>query len=173
MTQIMLEVGSNSLAPVQSAIESALADLGYTIEVLQTEDTSGLKYRLADADLDAVCARLATGELSSVRLRSDGADVAWALLFGPTFGSDCPRPWTGALELRHTQYRPLFEQLVKGKDLDFVVVSQEETLDLTPAAITSTTFPWNDWRLIMAALPSGSAQNQEWVIRAGPAGGRK
>jgi hypothetical protein len=39
MTQIMLEVGSNSLAPVRSAIESALADLGYTIEVLKTEDS--------------------------------------------------------------------------------------------------------------------------------------
>jgi hypothetical protein len=169
LTQIMLEFGSNSLGPVRGAIESALADVAYTIDVLRTEDTRGLEYRPVDVDLDSASAQLTAGVLSSIRLRSDGADVAWALLYGPAFARDRPRPWTGVVELRHSRYQPLFEQLVERGDLDFVVVSQEETLDLTPGSMTSSSFPWDDWRLIKAALPSGPGLKREWVIRPGPA----
>lgn len=169
MTQVMLEIGSSSLGPVRSAIESALADVAYTIEVLRTENTHGLEYHPVDADLDEVCAELTAGVLSSIRLRSVGADGTWALLYGPTFARDRPRPWTGVVELRHPRYKPLFEQLVGRGDLDFVVVSLEETLDLTAGSMTPSTFPWDDWRLIMAALPNGEGLTREWVIRAGPA----
>jgi|SRR5256885_13854566 len=165
----MLEFGSNSLRPVRGAIELALADVAYTIEVLRTENTSGLEYRPVDANLDDVCAELIGGALSSIRFRSDGADVAWALLYGPTFARDRPRPWTGVVELRHSRYQLLFEQLVGRGDLDFVVVSLEETLDLTPGSMTASSFPWDDWRLIRAALPSGPGLRREWVIRPGPA----
>lgn len=165
----MLEFGSNSLGPVRAAVESALADVAYTIDVLRTEDTRGLEYRPVDVDLDNASAQLTRGALSSIRFRSDGADVAWALLYGPTFARDRPRPWTGVVELRHSRYQSLFEQLVRQGDLDFVVVSQEETLDLTPASLTPSSFPWDDWRLIKAALPGAPGPEREWVIRVGPA----
>jgi hypothetical protein len=169
MTQIMVEFGSNSLGPVRGATESALADVAYTIQALRTENTRGLEYRPVDGDLEEVYADLISGALSSIRFKSDGADVAWALLYGPGFARDRPRPWTGVVELRHPGYQPLFEQLVGRGDLDFVVVSQEETLDLAPGSITPPRFPWDDWRLIKAALPSGPGLKREWVIRPGPA----
>jgi len=169
MTQIMVEVGCSSLGPVRRAIELALTDVGHKIEVLSTEATASLEYASVNVDLDAACSALQSGELSSIRLRSDGADVAWVLLFGPTFGSGRAEVWTAAIELRHHKYRPLFERLLKQDDLSVVIVSMEETLDLSPTTIGPSTFPWNDWRLIVAAVRDDA---KHWHIGPGPAARR-
>ena len=169
MTQIMIEFGSTRLGPVRGAIETALADVGYTIEVLTATKTHDLEYQRVETDLETACGELAKGTLSSVRLRSDGAEVAWALLFGPTFGSDRARPWTGVVEVRHSRWQAIFDRIVSLGEVDFLVVSLEETLDLAAGAISAGRFPWNDARLIKAALPTNPGPRREWVMRGGPA----
>lgn len=169
MTQIMLEVGSTRLVPVKSAIESALADIGYTVEVLKKATTTDLEYQRAEADLETTWSQLANGELTSVRLRSDGAEIAWALLFAPTFGPDRARPWTGVIELRHSGWQPVFDRIVSLGEVDFVVVSLEETLDLVPTAISPASFPWSDARLIKAAIATHRGPRVQWAVRVGSA----
>jgi len=169
MTQIMIQVGSTQLAPVRGAIEAALADVGHTVEVLTAAKTPDLEYRRVETDFQTVCNELASGTLSSVRLRSDGARVAWALLFGPSFGSDRASPWTGVVEVRYSGWGPIFDRIVRRGDVDFAVVSLEETLDLVPSTLSALTFPWDDPRLIRAAVPTNLGQPREWVVRDGPA----
>jgi hypothetical protein len=172
MTQILLEFGATTQAPVRRALETALADVTYALEVLPVQHTTDLLYRRVDTDPDQAYAEAVAGDISSIRFRGKGVHVTWALLFAPSFGADRARPWTGVVELTHASYRPLFDQLLKNEGLHFLVASEEETLDLTPALIDPETFPWNEPRIIAAAVQTSSRVKAEWIIRFGPAAAR-
>lgn len=168
----MLEFGAPTLEPVRGTLATALADVGYTVEVLPVQYTTSLEYHQAETNLEQVYANAIGGEISSVRFRSEGTHLTWALLFAPSFGPDRARPWTGVVELRHADYRPLFDELLEEKGLDFLIVSQEETLDLEPDSLDPSTFPWNDPRIIAAAVRKSSGAAREWLVRSGPAARR-
>jgi hypothetical protein len=168
MTQIMIEIGAKSVDPVRNAIGRSLADASFTTEVLVTAMRDSLEYQETDLTLDEAYERLVQGGVCSLRLRSDSPFVAWALVYSPSFGPQRARPWTGAIELRRATYERIFSELLKVEDLDYVIVSQDETLDLPPD-VGGATFPWNDWRLIRGGFASGVRPNRHWTVKLGPA----
>ena len=71
-----------------------------------------------------------------------------------------------AIELTTHGWRRYWERLLQFDGLAFVCVGDEEGVELNDRNLSVSSFPWDEWPLLTAALRGGEAgMSSDWVIR--------
>jgi len=165
MPQVLLEAGSSDLRPIVQAAQVVLGKESFRAERLPSERTHELDYEPAAGAWVDFEDDLSSARASSLRFMVESGSLRWLLIYAPNFDSQGVPWWSLVVETRARDYAELFRSMREVPGLRYVIVSNEDTLDLHEAALDPETFPWDDDRLIRAALVAGGS----WVDRHGPA----
>ena len=162
----VLSIGTWSSDSIIRALNVALTDPPFQVDVLTPEHVHDLVYARAETGLTQVLDSFQSGNTPSVRLEMKNGEVARALLFTPHFAGD-PHPWWAVLvELRSGNPLALFDKVCEMPELAFAALYLEDALTEIPVPLDSSTFPWdNPWLLSAAIMGPGA----ELVIRRGAA----
>lgn len=159
-------VGGPKLAPIVDFLErETRLDTDWWVGVLTADDTASLNYRDSDGPLSKLAARLNSGELASVQMRRQQPSLLLVGLYRPKFCDEPPDQWTCILEGLEDEATSLYGACRQRDDIAFVSLSVNEAPEL-PDDLSAETFPWDDWRLVRAAVRS---PNGDWEERNGAA----
>ena len=160
MPQYVLEFGAEELAPVVDALISWMGQPD-TIEIA-TNEPDAPKYEHTTENLPVVVDRLQRGTLVSVILRGGTPGLRYGLILSPHFNGQRLSKWMGTLESTASDWRPMWNTLLKSDRLSFVCLGSEEGVELSDDQLNVSMFPWNEWPMIIGALRDADGQ---WVIR--------
>ena len=160
MAQYVFEFGGADLAAVADALTSWLG-IPASIEVAK-EQPGGPDYQPTSDGLPNVLDRLRTRALSSAILRSGKPDLRYGLILAPHFNGQPLSQWMGTLESTDSDWKPMWDTVLKNDRLQFASLGFEEGVDLTDDHLTVDTFPWNEWPMVIGALRDADGK---WIIR--------
>jgi hypothetical protein len=168
MPQLLIEAGSLDVHSVVRGAQIALADKPISLERLPSGRTHELKYEPTLRPWRQLEQELRSGVTTSVRLLSTSQALSWGLIFAPRFDETGPPWWKLVIELRTTHYDTTYQALKEIEGIAYVVVSNEDTLDLDAESIAPDRFPWNDERLVRAAVRDSIEGYGSWNEQAAP-----
>ena len=166
MPHVMIETGSVDLGTILQAVRTATAGNEFSIERLPAERTHELEYEPAVISWQELERELASGQSSSIRVTCKSPALNWVLVYAPLFDDEGLPWWSTVIELRSSEYAGVFNSVKALPGILYVVASSEDTLDLDAESITIARFPWDDDRLIRAAVREKATD--AWVERSGP-----
>ncbi len=160
MAQIVIEFGAPTLGTIMDATLSVIG----TPTVIEIELRSGGGQVFAMDYLETLSRQLTDGQVLSATFRTESKEVRYGLIIRPHYGGQNRSIWMGTVELVTTEWRPYWEALLQFDGLSFVCVGDEEGVELTDDNLTVTSFPWDEWPLLVGALRAEEEGNS-WVIR--------
>ena len=167
MSHVVL-AGGHELAPIVAFLERDLkVKPDWWTGALSAAEANSLNYRDIRDPLPALATRLEAGELASIQMRRERPQRLLLGLYSPHFCGEPSSLWRCVLEGAEVEMASFYDALRNIDGVTFVTLSIEEALVLASEDVSIETFPWQDWRLIQAAVRSPSG---EWVERRGPAG---
>jgi len=150
----VLNFGSRHLEATMAALLATWGDRDFRILVLTPERCDTLDYSDFNGGLEKAELSLKAGKLASFQLEEivSGRRMLFAGVYCPNFCGEILSEWTGVVEGFKALPQETFEGLLKIPGLNFVILSRDEPLDLNQELLESSSFPWDDWRLISAAV---------------------
>lgn len=135
-----------------------------SIEVARN-DKNGPNYEREAGDLELALDRLQTGELAVVVLRISQRGFRSALLMAPSIFGGRLSQWMAAIEFTAEDWRPIWDAALSERRASLVCLSIDDDLDLSDDEVSVQTFPWNESRLVAAAVRDAKG---EWVVHENP-----
>lgn len=166
MKLLVLEVGAPSLKSLLSSLRMALDECPDRRATLRGAVGSDLDYRAVSSNLEFECRRLQGGELTSLVVEFTDCPVRSAMVFPPEFDNSGLPWWSLYVDFNGQGALRLFDSLLGVGDSLHVVLTVEESLGVTPSQSSLDSFPWDDPRIVKAALRTASG----WVVRTPAAG---
>jgi hypothetical protein len=147
--------GRGLRCPRGGRLRSADPDTGVT-KALESE----LAYGALDATLDDALKSFVKGDIRSVQVHGDPGTF-FGGVYGPRFGDVVLEDWSGSVEGVEIG-SSTFEELQSIGGVSYVALSLEECPDFEVPHVTTETFPWSDWRLVVGAVRGDDGR---WTIR--------
>jgi hypothetical protein len=162
MVQVVIEFGSTTLGPVLDAMV-------YLIErpsVLEMELRSGgAKVSPATTGaIEGLAQKFTDREIAAVTFRTEFDEIRYGLILEPRFHGQDLSMWMGTVELTTKEWRPYWDKLLRFDELAFACVGDEEGVELNDRSLTVSSFPWNEWPVLAAALRANEGQGSEWIV---------
>jgi hypothetical protein len=159
----VLQMLATELSALVRTVRSVVGE-HRAIEVARN-DTDGPNYEPASSDLDATLNGLKTGELAVVVLRTSQRGFRSVLFIAPNIFGGRLSQWMAAIEFSTENWRPIWEAALSERGLAVVCLTLDEALDVSDDNLSVQTFPWNESRLVAAALRDATG---DWVVRENP-----
>jgi len=159
----VLEAGvtdGSDLHSLTKVIFAACADA--TLDIAGAR-SSQLDYETVSGDVSDAVELLTAGHFSTIRLRTVACDPSILNIFRPNFDESNIPLWTVTADCSRESGAKLFSVLQQLPTVSYVVLTVEESLDLSAEHFTERSFPWTDERLVKAAVFDGG----HWQIRDG------
>lgn len=147
---LVVDFGAASREPVFRAFRRLVSTSSSKLFVLSAQNEVSLEYAEFDRKIDDALDELAQGRVSSIQ--TEGRSGTLLSIFCPSFLGGGLRDWSGSAEGSETVARRVFDELLEMDELGFLSLSEDESPDLDTAHVTVQTFPWEDWKLINAAV---------------------
>ena len=163
MAQVVIEFGSATLGPVLDAMVS-LIDQPSVLE-MELRSGGGLTSPATKGAIEALSQKFTDREIASVTFRTETNEIRYGLILEPRFNGQDLAMWMGTVELTTEEWRPYWDKLLRFDGLAFVCVGDEEGVELSDQNLTVSSFPWNEWPLMAAALRGNEGQGSDWVVR--------
>ena len=161
MAQIVIEFGSPSLGPVLDAMTSLIERP--SILEMELRSGGGVTSPATKAAIAAIPQKFTDREIASITLRTEAEEIRYGLILEPRFKGQDLALWLGTIELTTEGWRRYWDRLLQSDGLTFVCVGDEEGVELNDRSLTVSSFPWDEWPLMIAALRGSSGS--DWVIR--------
>jgi len=152
MTLVVVEFGAQELSPVSQAFGTLLSDVTLRLEALPVSKQAEMNYDQFRGSLSDAFSKLASDELSSVRLFGPTDSTLLGSVYCPRFSNEPPNLWLGWAEGVQRPWAQVLDELLAVEGLQFVAVTVEETIDHCCDQVTADNFPWKHWRLLAAAV---------------------
>lgn len=166
MSYVVL-VGGAHLAPIVAFLERELRiGTNWSVDTLAADDMATLWFRASRDPLPRLMNRLDSGELASVSMIRKRPSSFLVGLYRPRFGGEPPNQWRCILEGEKAESINLYEAARRSDGVGFVSLSVDEAPEFTADDVSMDNFPWDEWRLLCAAVRSPSGT---WEERSGPA----
>lgn len=166
MSHVVL-MGGPKLPPIVEVLDREIRpDTSWWVGILPTDDVASLNYRDSDDLLPRLAARLNSGELASIQMRRQRPSLLLVGIYRPKFCDEPPNQWRLIVEGLEDEVANLYAACRNSDGIAFASLSVDEAPELTNDDLSADTFPWDDWRLVRAAVRS---PNGEWEERNGPA----
>ena len=162
--QVVIEFGSPTLGPVLDAMTSLIEHP--SILEMELRTGGGVTIPATMAALEAIPQKFTSREIVSITFRTDPDEIRYGLILEPHFKGQDLAMWMGTIELTTHGWRRYWERLLQFDGLAFVCVGDEEGVELNDRNLSVSSFPWDEWPLLTAALRGGEAgMSSDWVIR--------
>ena len=156
---LVIDFGAPSLPPVREAVEMIFRDQHCAIRVTEPADAF-VDDRPFEGSLAEALDGLAAGTYSSVVV---SVSSGFAGMYCPRFAGGTLADWIVSVEGVGDHER-LIEALLASDGLTFVATSQDDSPDYEQTHVDVESFPWDDWRLVEAAVRGADGA---WVRRRG------
>lgn len=163
MAQVVIEFGSATLGPVLDAMVSLIAHP--SVLEMQLRSGGGITSPATEGAIQSLPQKFTNREIASVTFRTEPDEIRYGLILEPCFNGQDLRMWMGTIELTTEGWRQYWDRLLQFDGLIFVCVGDEEGVELTDGNLSISSFPWDEWPLLAAALRSTGEMGSEWVIR--------
>jgi hypothetical protein len=149
---LVFQIGATNGNAILAAARVLVGHSPVDLEGLRREFVSELLYEGVNSDLGVLLDEFRAGSFASINIKPVLGPFSWLLLFEPNFDSDSEPWWSLVAEYDGDQALELAEQVRRVRGLDFIVLSIEDSLDDMPIPLTPLSFPWNDYRLVVAGV---------------------
>lgn len=151
----VLVYGSVDFEPIWETFAAAISggEIDW-LRILRTKDRLSLEYEEVGGSIHEVKEDLLDNGLCSVQLLQSRPERLLASLYGPSFYEEASRQWRCILEGSESRVVTLYEKCKVAAGLTFASISIDEQPELGGEPLTENSFPWDDWRLIRAAVRS-------------------
>jgi hypothetical protein len=164
LADLIIEVHSSDFSGLLHALQAVARGVAYTTAVLTPQGLENLEYESTSLTLVEALPLLERGEIAAVLGRA-ATKSRQLFIFPPHFRGGESSNWELTADVEGSR-ASLFDELQQPAGVILVVLAREDSLDLEPDNMSPDGFPWNDWRLIKAAL---RRDDGSWLIGHGPA----
>lgn len=163
MAQFVIEFGATEIDPVFNAVLTLVENPSLLDVSLRSGGSVSIP--ATEGNLNEVHQQFVQGEITSATIRTGVTDIRYGLLLAPHFDGQDLSLWMGTIELTTDDWHPYWEKLLKLDGLVVVCTGEEEGVELTDGNLTVTSFPWEEWPLLIGALRDDTGRKSAWVIR--------
>lgn len=151
MTHVVL-FGSSRFDPVWTLL-SFLLSCGSSqwVRILRAETCGELNYTDVDMPTEALRSRLVAGEICSLQAAQADPSTLFGL-YAPQFCGELWNQWHCVAEGSEENAECIYRLCKKAREMTFVSRSLEEAPEVEHELVTVETFPWDYWRLKVAAV---------------------
>lgn len=158
----ILDFGGATKEAIYAAFRRAIVRHPFKIILLPISEEEDSKYREFHGSLEEALACLSDGRCRSIQIEGRGTSRFFGGLYRPRFEGERLADWHASLEGQDDCIEELFRELQGIKELGYIAISRDESVDFDTEHVTVETFPWSDWRLIAGAV---RATDGEWLVR--------
>ena len=162
--QLVYEFGAQKLDPVVQVIQLALGSVQYSVQCMHMGSDSS---EPTEDSFRSAALKLEDGTLSSFWLHPKDGLIRYAMVTCPFFAGEHLSVYFGTIESLDDDFKTLWDLILSVPELSFACLGFEEGVELEDCDLSDETFPWNEWPLVIGALPDQSGSRQ-WTIRHGP-----
>jgi hypothetical protein len=161
----VLEMGARDPKSVVNLVRNLIPHIE-RIEILWNKHEQGCEFETFGSNVETAIVELKDDKALALQLRpAKGASIDLCLLCSPRFSGLASRLWYASIDGITDPERFRVEGL-RTMGMEFISLSIEDSLDLDHLTeITDETFPWQDWRLVEAAVGDPG----QVPVRHGPA----
>ena len=163
MAQVVIEFGSATLDPVLDAMVSLIEQP--SVLEMELRSGGGMTSPATQWAIGALSQKFADREIASVTFRTEVEGIRYGLILEPRFNGQDLAMWMGTIELTTEEWHRYWKILLQFDGLAFVCVSDEEGVELSDGNLSVSTFPWDEWPVLAAALRDNEGKGSDWVIR--------
>jgi hypothetical protein len=158
--------GASELSAIVAFVVQEVAPLGeWSVETLSAREETTLGYEETSDSIEQLAARLSSGEVTSIQMRRLGRTFLVAL-YRPGFLGEPFEQWRCVFEGAKDEMNQIYGGLQARDGITFVSLSLGDAPELNAREVSVDSFPWNDWRLVRAAVRGADG---DWVERPGSA----
>lgn len=166
MSHVVLIGGPQLRSLVDVLAREVLVGGDWSVFVLLAADVASFNYKASSDPLPQLVDRLESGELASVQMSCKEPPQLLVGIYPPMFCNEPPNQWRCIVEGPPDDAARLYAAILGDIGIAYVAHSVDEAPDLSSAQVSAESFPWDDWRLIRAAVLS---KDGRWDEREGRA----
>jgi hypothetical protein len=163
MAQVVIEFGSTTLGPVLDAMVSLIEQP--SVLEMELRSGGGMTSPATKRAIEGLSQKFTDREIAAVTFRTETDEIRYGLILEPRFNGQDLSMWMGTVELTTEEWRPYWDKLLRFDGLAFACVGDEEGVELSDRSLTVSSFPWNEWPVLAAALRGSEGKGSDWVVR--------
>lgn len=162
--QLVLEVVSQTVDPTLRFVVRVLGHTAHKVTCMPADSDT---YVATEDTPESAAAKLAQGQISSFRAHPLTGMIRYVMINAPGFWGESLSAFLGTVEYIGCDYRTFWELALASPGLQIVCVGFEEGVELDDKKLTTESFPWSEWPLVIGAVRT-DPEKGGWVIRTGP-----